>query len=67
MPRAYYLLAFFVPLLIGYLAHLVRTSNAGPFDPRFIAGVVITVVVVGVFTRLHPISAHKPPHKQDGP
>jgi hypothetical protein len=65
MPRGYYVLALVVPLLIGYLAHLERTSDAGPFDPKFIIALVITAVIVVVITKLFPVHVNKPPHKGD--
>lgn len=65
MPRGYYILAFVVPLLIGYLAHLERTSDAGPFDPKFIIGLAVTAVVVVVITKLFPVHVNKPPQERD--
>ena len=65
MPRGYYVLAFVVPLLIGYLAHLERTSDAGPFDPKFVIACVVTAVVVVVITKLFPAHIDKPPDKRD--
>jgi hypothetical protein len=65
MPRGFYVLAFVVPLLIGYLAHIERTSREGPFDPKFIIALVITAVVVVVITKLFPAHVSKPPHKGD--
>jgi|GEM_PF-3245293 uncharacterized membrane-anchored protein len=59
MPRGYYVLAFLVPILVGYLAHLERSSERGPFDPKFILACLVTAAVVVVVTKLFPA------HKQD--
>jgi hypothetical protein len=65
MPRGYYVLAFVVPLLIGYLAHLERTSDLGPFDPKFIIACVVTAVLVVVITKLFPAHLNKSSNEKD--
>jgi uncharacterized membrane-anchored protein len=65
MPRGYYVLALLVPVLIGYLAHLERTSDQGPFDPKFILACVVTAVVVVVITKLFPVHVNKSSSEKD--
>jgi uncharacterized membrane-anchored protein len=65
MPRGYYVLAFVVPVLIGYLAHLERTSDQGPFDPKFILACVVTAVVVVVITKLFPAHINRSSNEKD--
>ena len=59
MPRGYFILALVVPILVGYLAHLERSSEQGPFDPKFIIACVVTALAVVVISKLFPA------HKQD--
>ncbi|HMK24252.1 MAG TPA: hypothetical protein VK466_18110 [Terriglobales bacterium] len=65
MARGYYVLAFVVPILIGYLAHLERTSDQGPFDPKFIVACVVTAVVVVGITKLFPAHVNKSPSEKE--